>query len=756
MHWLDHIYSSSLAIPVSLVILAAISLLSWRKKGRQVILALTLLLYVRYLVWRGLYTLNTDSWAGLGVSAVVLLAEAYGLVQLMFFTFQAWRPVERQSPPIKTYRTVDLLVTVVNEPLDILRRTLVGCTGQDYPPDKYHVYVLDDGDRQDVRDLAGSMGCHYIARKGREHAKAGNLNHALGQTCGELIAVFDTDHVPTSSFLRETVGFFENERVAIVQTPHHFYNPDIFQKNLRLETELKNEQAMFFRTLQPGRDAHNSAFFAGSSGLFRRRPLMEIGGFQTETITEDIHTSMLVHANGYESRYLNKVLAAGLMPETFEGYLKQRTRWAIGCVQMFLKCNPMTVRGLTLTQRIDYLGSVYYFFHGVPRVICLAAPLSALLFAISPVHATVADLVHLFGSYFFASLIMMRTVSSGTRNAFWADVYETAMCFSLSRATIATMLRPRKPRAFIVTPKGEKLEKRGVKAAVTVIPHLVLFGLLLAGLTLGVQQWLNHQATPGLEVSLFWGVVNLFLISLAILSANELPQWRNGFRLPRRLPCELITGRTRISGWTRDLNEEGACVEVKEPLLLTSGLVTFRLADSWGAKVAIQSMVTRQEKTASCIEVGVSFVEPTEADTRAITAHVFTPPATWVHAKGSEPGIWHSFWSLFSAYASAWQSRRPARRHFPRLVREMDCEIAFHGRSYRGRTKDICFVGLAVAIDGEFGHASGPALIYLEGVTLKVFLIGVGRCGRQIVAQFRVESVDMGEAQWRALNMSSW
>src|SRR6188474_3207832 len=107
MHWLDHIYSSSLAIPVSLVILAAISLLSWRKKGRQVILALTLLLYVRYLVWRGLYTLNTDSWAGLGVSAVVLLAEAYGLVQLMFFTFQAWRPVERQSPPIKTYRTVD-------------------------------------------------------------------------------------------------------------------------------------------------------------------------------------------------------------------------------------------------------------------------------------------------------------------------------------------------------------------------------------------------------------------------------------------------------------------------------------------------------------------------------------------------------------------------------------------------------------------------------------------------------------------------
>ena len=98
MHWLEQVYGSSLAVPISLAILATISLLSWRKKGRQIILALTLLLYVRYLVWRGLYTLNTEDWTGLMISSLVLLAEVYGLVQLMFFTFQAWRPLERQSP----------------------------------------------------------------------------------------------------------------------------------------------------------------------------------------------------------------------------------------------------------------------------------------------------------------------------------------------------------------------------------------------------------------------------------------------------------------------------------------------------------------------------------------------------------------------------------------------------------------------------------------------------------------------------------
>ncbi|HEY7532942.1 MAG TPA: glycosyltransferase [Nitrospiraceae bacterium] len=756
MNWLDHAYDTSVAIPVSLGVLAAIGLLSWRKKGRQIILALTLFLYTRYLLWRGVYTLNVDDWAGLLVSSLVLLAEAYGFVQLMFFTFQAWRPLERQSPPITTYPTVDIMVTVVNEPLEILRRTLVGCTSQEYPSGRYKVYVLDDGHRQEVRGLAGAMGCDYIARQSRDHAKAGNLNHALQQTQGELIAVFDTDHVPTSTFLRETVGFFENERVAIVQTPHHFYNPDIFQKNLRLENELKNEQALFFRTLQPGRDAHNSAFFAGSSGLFRRRPLMEVGGFQTATITEDIHTSMLVHAKGYESRFLNKVLAAGLMPETFGGYLKQRTRWAIGCIQMFLKCNPMTVRGLTFAQRIDYLGSVYYFFHGVPRVICLAAPLSALLLGVSPVHATVADLVHLFGSYFFASLVMMRTVSAGTRNAFWADVYETAMCFSLSKATLATMLRPHKPRAFVVTPKGEKLEKRGIKEAVNVIPHLVLFGLLIAGMAMGIQLWLHDRSTPGLQVSLFWGAVNLFLLTLAILTANELPQWRNSFRLPRRVPCELTAGNTSVSGLTKDLNEDGACIETKEPMLLTSGLVTLELQRSSGDNVALQGMLTRQEKTESGFEVGVSFLEVDETKRSAITAQIFNTPNVWTSAQESQPGIWHSFWSLVTALRSAWHSRRPARRHFPRIAHQLDCDIQFHSRSYKGHTKDISFLGLSVAIDEDFTHTKGPALITIKGMVLKVSLIGASRYGRRTVAQFRVNSVDKGEEQWHALNMSGW
>jgi len=178
------------------------------------------------------------------VSWTVYTAEFYAFVQILLFAYHAWSPLERQPVPLHRYPSVDIFVTVVDEPLSILRRTLIGCVNQDYPKDCYRVYVLDDGQRDEIKTVAASLNCEYIRRVDRQHAKAGNLNHALQQTSREFIAIFDVDHVPTSSFLKDTVGFFQDEQVAFVQTPHHFYNPDVFQKNLQLEGVLKNEQAL--------------------------------------------------------------------------------------------------------------------------------------------------------------------------------------------------------------------------------------------------------------------------------------------------------------------------------------------------------------------------------------------------------------------------------------------------------------------------------------------------------------------------------
>jgi cellulose synthase (UDP-forming) len=749
MTLLTHFYSTSVAVPLSLVVLAVISLLSWKKRGHQVILTLTLFLYARYLLWRGLYTLNTGDWASLLVSWTVYTAEAYAFVQILLFAYHAWSPLERQPVPLCRYPIVDIFVTVVDEPLSILRRTLIGCVNQDYPKDRYLVHVLDDGQRNEIRALAASLKCGYIRRTDRQHAKAGNLNHALHETSGEIIAIFDVDHVPTNNFLKDTLGFFQDENVAFVQTPHHFYNPDVFQRNLQLEGSLKNEQSLFYRVLQAGRDRHNSAFFAGSCGLFRRRVLMEIGGFRTETVTEDIHTSMVIHAKGYRSCYLNKVLAAGLMPETFERSMKQRIRWATGHVQIFFQTNPFTMRGLTMPQRLGYFGSIFYFLHGIPRVVCLVAPLFALLLGIIPVTADAPSIVNFFGSYYLATLVMLRTVSRGTRNAFWSDIYETAGSIALSWVTLKTALRPRKERPFVITRKGVEQERRGFSWFSYILPHFIIMGLLIAGLVTGIRLWVAKTPLPGLEVSLFWGAVNLILVGVAILAAVELPEWRKAFRIRRRLPCQLVRGEERFNGIVKDINETGALIRINKQFLKGEGPIVCSVKNQAGDRLTVKGRLCRQEEVSSnAVEIGLKFIDVDEKTADSLIAATFSDSRAWNQPE-VEPGIFQSLWSLLGVFRKVVKTSRKSNRNDLRLPYQENCVLVLPNRTLEGTVEEISATGLSVNIPGTVDLVGENGTLYVESFALKVRRIWAIQCDEIVLAGFTIEQVDKGAEQWR-------
>jgi cellulose synthase (UDP-forming) len=751
MTWFNHFYSSSVAVPLSLVVLATISLLSWKKRGHQIILALTLFLYARYLVWRGLYTLNTGDWASLLVSWTVYTAEAYAFVQILLFAYHAWSPLERQPVPLRRYPNVDIFVTVVDEPLAILRRTLIGCVNQDYPKDRYRVYVLDDGQRDEIQALAKSLNCGYIHRADRQHAKAGNLNHALQETSGEIIAIFDVDHVPTGSFLTDTVGFFQDEQVAFVQTPHHFYNPDVFQRNLQLEGSLKNEQSLFYRVLQAGRDRHNSAFFAGSCGLFRRRVLMEIGGFRTETVTEDIHTSMVIHAKGYRSCYLNKVLAAGLMPESFESSMKQRVRWAMGHVQILFQTNPFTMRGLTLPQRIGYFASIFYFLHGVPRIICLVAPLFALLLGIIPVTADVPSLVNFFGSYYLATLVVLRTASRGTRNAFWSDIYETAGSIAVSWATLKTAIRPWKKRPFVITPKGVAQERRGLSRFSCILPHLIIMGLLIVGLVTGIRLWIAQIPLPGLEVSLFWGSVNLILVGVAILAAAELPEWRKTFRIRHSLPCQLTRGEEQLNGIVKDINETGALIRVNKQFLKGDGPILCSVKNQAGDWLTVKGRLCRQEEVLSnTVEIGLKFIDVDEKTADSLIVAAFSDSSAWNQPE-VEPGILQSLWSLLRVFRKVVKTSRKSHRSDLRLPYRENCLLVLPDRTLEGTVEQISATGLSVNIPGTIDLVGENGTLYVEPFALKVRRRWATQCEGTVLAGFTIEHVDRGAEQWREL-----
>lgn len=758
MTLIDEFFSTPIAAGVSGLVLFVIGLLLKKDQGRRWILALSLFLYVRYMVWRALYTLPIEDMSSMIMGGIVYLAELYGLCQFCFFTYQSWSPTDRQPAPITNDPTIDIFVTVVDEPLSLLRQTLVACLSQDYPKDRFNVYVLDDGHRLEAKKLASSLGCGYIRRPNRpRHAKAGNLNHALPLTDGDLIAVFDVDHIPARTFLKETVGFFDDAKVAIVQTPHHFYNPDIFQRNLRVGDLIKNEQALFFRSLQAGRDAHNSAFFAGSGGLFRRSALEEIGGFQTQTITEDIHTSMNLHAKGYKSCYLNRVLSAGLMPETFEGYLKQRKRWAMGCIQVLLRDNPLTKRGLSFAQRIDYFGSIFYFFFGLPRLICLVAPLSSLLFHISPLHADIVLLALHFLSFYIASALVMRPVSRGSRNPFWSDVYEIAMCFALSAVALKALLAPRKDRPFEVTPKGQRVKKNTSAELALAWPHLLTFGLLVSGLVLGIQDLRHGTGDSGLPVSVFWGTVNLLLLTIAMFVASEQTQGRQAFRLSRDFASELFVDTTSVAARIVNINEHGAALSMERPVFTAQHTVTLLLTSSHGTIVRLSGRIIRQERLSSGdVGAGLQFVDLDDATKQVLVDKIFGDPAPWEDSYRFKPGVASSVRSLIYALTSPWKSFTWERRRMLRVPHETPCRLTTSIALLSGTLEDISFTGLSVLFPSAPKGSLVGSLLELPQITLKVSPVSMMRRLRKTCVHFKVESIEQGEQRWRELHDRRW
>ncbi|MBI3811062.1 MAG: glycosyltransferase [Nitrospirae bacterium] len=700
--WMNYVLS------IVLVVLAIV--LSKKRirfsQTKWAIVALSLFLGLRYLYWRGAYTFNTEDAWSTSISLILYLAEIYGFLSVLLFYVQVAQPTDRAaSPPNEAaLPMVDVFVTTYNESPDLLYRTLVGCAAMDYPAGCRTIYVLDDGQREEVKRLAERLGCHYLARATHEHAKAGNLNHALTQSSGEFVMVLDCDHIPVRTFLKETIGFFKEPDVAFVQTPHYFYNPDTFQRNLRLEREIVNEQDLFFYVIEPGRDGSNSSFFAGSGGIFRRSALQSIGGFQVLTLTEDLHTSMVLHAKGHRSVYLNKILAAGLSPESYRSYLKQRQRWTRGGIQVFLLDNPLWKSGLTFMQRINYFGSIFYFFHGWPRLVYLSAPLAFLLFQYAPMITSPPVLLNYFLPYYITSLMAFNLISRGFRNPFWSDVYETVMCFFISWTTIETIFIPKKIK-FHVTPKGERFEKSSLDWSY-VMPHILLGTALVIGLGFGgYRLWehgLNFNATL---LSAVWTVYNLVILVAAIVVARERPQKRSSPRLFRQIVCELSFGGRTLSGKTADLSETGLSMTLSRPVLLPP-MVQVRLISDFGETTEIKGEVIRNDsspsaKTGGGSGVGIRFLNVNDAQHQSLIRQMYSSPTSWDRVHRPVSSSWRSFTNIATSSVRAFIKEKVLRRFSTRIRKQWACELTAGQRVFKGVTENISNTGISVRLASE-------------------------------------------------------
>lgn len=525
-----------------------------RVPGRYPVLMLivmSLIVSGRYIWWRYTATLHWNTWHDAAFGLVLVAAETYSWVVLMLGYLQTAWPLNRTLSPLpddtSLWPTVDVFIPTYNEDLSVVSPTVYAAAALDWPADKLNIHLLDDGNRPEFKKFAREAGIIYRVRPHRRHAKAGNLNYSLQCSDGELVAIFDCDHVPSRSFLLETTGeFLRDPKLALVQTPHHFFSPDPFERNLDHFGKQPNENTLFYGLIQDGNDLWNAAFFCGSCAVLRRSALEKIRGFAVETVTEDAHTALSLHRHGYRSAYLRKPLAAGLATENLAAHIGQRMRWARGMVQIFRTDNPLLGPGLTLAQRLCYLNAMLHFLAGIPRLIYLTAPLAFLIFHAYIIYAPAAAVVLYVLPHMLHAGITNSRMQGAYRRTFWGEIYETVLSWYIALPTTVALIWPSKG-AFNVTAKGGLIKEPYFDWKMAT-PYVVLALANVTGLGFGVWRLAaGPEAEMGTVIlTMVWTLYNLVLLGGAIAVAAETRQVRRSHRVRASFPVqiELPGGRT--------------------------------------------------------------------------------------------------------------------------------------------------------------------------------------------------------------------
>ena len=684
-------------------ILVVLFLLGWTERllgefNRVAVIVLGAYLSLRYWMFRTTETLSfTDVWDFIFLM-LLYLAETYGIFTHLVGLFVNVAPMRRKSPALpadsRLWPSVDVLIPTYNEPVDMVALTLTACTQLNYPKDKLNVFVLDDGGTtqklqdadpvraaaarrraQELRAAAASLGVHYLTREHNVHAKAGNINAALGaaintgQPCrsaprhnpglgeprprGDLVLVFDCDHVPTKDFLQNTVGFFiADEKLACVQTPHFFINPTPVEKNLGTFTESPGENEMFYGGIQLGLDFWNASFFCGSAALLRRRHLMEIGGLVEDTITEDAGTALKLHAKGLNSVYLNKAMTMGLSPESFDSFIIQRSRWAKGMIQILLLRSPLWTRGLSLAQRVCYLNACLFWLFGFARMIFFLSPLMFLVFGLRVYNASLMQVLvyavpHLLASYFVSNHLYGKL-----RHPFYSELFEIIQSIYLIPAIVSVFLNPWSPR-FRVTPKSISLERDTLTHLAT--PFYLMLLLNLLAFCAGAVLWLNRPTLlDTIAICLCWNTFNMFLMICCLGVVWERRQLRQSHRYATREPVTLRVPESgeQWQAWLRDLSSTGIRLWVDHRVHLPSSRLLLQASDSYGNRYKLPLQLIRAVDEKGRKTLGCRFITEDESVRRQVVEFVYGDSGRWKYftegRRGKAIGTLRAFIKLVS------------------------------------------------------------------------------------------------------------
>jgi cellulose synthase (UDP-forming) len=551
-------------------------LLPWLSRenawARAALVAFTLILMWRYLLWRATATIPEFGLSADWLCAVTFLGAEIltGIGATITWitlsrTSSRSESVSANRPWLMNNRPlVDVLICTYNEDQTILERTIIGASAMDYP--NFRIWVLDDGRRAWLKELCSQKGCQYLTRPDNLHAKAGNINNAIEYLSKlpappEFIAVLDADFVPFVNFLSRALCLFKEPNIGIVQTPQHFFNPDPIQNNLAISEVLPDEQRFFFDIIMPSKDAWGLAFCCGTSSIIRFSALNEIGGFPTDSVTEDFLLTVRLRERGYRTVYLNEKLSVGLAPEGLGEYATQRTRWCLGLVQICRgRSGPFRLHnGLPLSFRISLIETFLYWGASFPfRMLCYFAPPAYFLFNIRLVHADLADAISHFAPMLVAQVAITTWLGGGRILPIIADIYQLLIAPEIMTIVAYGLVKPGE-HEFKVTAKGIQHDGLNVQWGL-----LARFLGIASFTILGVAKVFvfdnSDLVADGGALSLFWSWYNLAVLMLCCFVCLEQPRRRQDERFATNERAFVRMAGTLRAFDIKDISVGGLCL----------------------------------------------------------------------------------------------------------------------------------------------------------------------------------------------------
>ncbi len=528
-----------------------------------------------YLLWRIFFTMPTErSFLSLFFAIGLLFAEFLGVFELFVYLHGATNAATPSLPTVAQGRfpDVDVFIATYNEPVSLLRKTIVACKNMNYPTGKcVTIFLCDDGNRDEMYTLAQEMGVQYLRREGNHGAKAGNLNNALKHSHAPLIATFDADMIPLEDFLLKTVPYFleGNGNIGFIQTPQCFYNADLFQAKLHSSSRIPNEQDYFYRNVQLTKNRTNTVIYGGSNTVISRKALEEVGGFYEDSITEDFATGILIQSKGYQCYAISTPLASGLAPNDLKSLMKQRERWARGCIQTIKRLNIYSLKGLSLAQKISYTSAITYWYAPIKRFFYIMSPIAFTVFGIQVIHASLMEIT----LFFFPTYVLTNAAITGfcnhIRNTRWTNIYETITSPSLIKCVLLETFGISE-NSFSVTNKSNHVNYDYSYHYKRALPFIFYIICSLIGIA-NIFIYMPRYTTLNFLILLFWLITNLLYIIIALFFILEFHQTNTDIHYKEKLKFHLENDNGIYHAITSEISDTYLRFTTNHPLDIEDG-----------------------------------------------------------------------------------------------------------------------------------------------------------------------------------------